>query len=188
MHSAITLESTPDRPSVCNKVGPRQPRPLCGLRVALVPPLRGAYCSQNPDPPFGMMFETQKWKSIMSSSARRNYGNQSSRPPLRWANLKAPVTCTKCSVTWLQGDPALSLDCRGCGALAGEPCQRWGGGNEHVCPQRDDDAVWIGKLRPCESLTWDGRHQKPLRFQATSVGDGTLTPIRTGSPVSRFAA
>ena len=114
----------------------------------------------------------------------------SPRPPapMRWANVTDPLTCTRCGVTWMAGDPAITLPCRGCDAEPGQPCRRWAGGNENVCAQRDHDARQAGLLKECEALTWDGRHSKPLRLWASSVGGTVPDAIRTGTPVARFAA
>lgn len=53
-------------------------------------------------------------------------GNHWPRPakPTRWICTDEPVTCRRCHIEWLDGDPALSVECSGCGAEAGYPCQR----------------------------------------------------------------
>ena len=72
-----------------------------------------------------------------------------------------PVRCHRCAAEW-RTDPALLLACPSCQAPAGQPCQRATGGNSIPCTARDRAAVRGGLLDPCPSLTWDGRHAKPL--------------------------
>jgi len=72
-----------------------------------------------------------------------------------------PVQCLRCAAEW-PTDPALSLACPRCRAVAGEPCHRPLGGNENACIARDVLAMQGGLLSRCEALTWDGRHSKPL--------------------------
>lgn len=105
------------------------------------------------------------------------------RRPTRWICTSEPVQCHRCGMEWENGDPALTLPCTGCCADAGEPCQRRAGGNETVCIKRDRAAEVAGLLRPCERLTWDGRHTKPLRLFGTPLPH--MLPVLTGAPVSR---
>jgi len=86
----------------------------------------------------------------------------------------------------MSGDPAYDVACRGCGARPGTPCRRAEGGNERVCFQRDRDALREGLLPPCTGLSWDGRHDKPLRLSAAPIAEATK--IHTGAPVSRTFA
>ena len=72
-----------------------------------------------------------------------------------------PVQCLRCAAEW-PTDPALTLACPRCLAVAGEPCRRPLGGNENACIARDLLAMQAGLLDRCEALTWDGRHRKPL--------------------------
>jgi hypothetical protein len=72
-----------------------------------------------------------------------------------------PVQCLRCAAEW-PTDPALSLACPRCLAVAGEPCRRPLGGNENACIARDVLAMQAGRLSRCQALTWDGRHSKPL--------------------------
>ena len=115
-------------------------------------------------------------------------GNHWPRPakPTRWICTDEPVTCRRCHIEWLDGDPALSIECPGCCAEAGYPCQRPQGGNERVCFQRDRQAIRDGLLMPCEGLSWDGRHDK--RLMMTLHPYPHAIPIMSGAPVSRFSA
>ncbi len=79
------------------------------------------------------------------------------QPPL----ATGPVQCLRCAAEW-PTDPALTLDCPRCLAVAGEPCRRPLGGNENACIARDVLAMQGGLLSRCQALTWDGRHNKPL--------------------------
>ncbi|MFT9159468.1 MAG: hypothetical protein ABF491_03820 [Acetobacter sp.] len=106
--------------------------------------------------------------------------------PTRWASVDAPVVCRRCRHEWSDGDPAYGLSCRGCGAMAGQPCQRPEGGNERVCHQRDQDARRAGLLIRCDGLSWDGRHDKPLPLSASPLP--RTRPVLTGSPVARDLA
>ncbi len=72
-----------------------------------------------------------------------------------------PVQCLRCAAEW-PTDPALTLACPRCLAVAGEPCRRPHGGNENACIARDVLAMQGGLLSRCQALTWDGRHSKPL--------------------------
>ncbi|WP_264801949.1 hypothetical protein, partial [Acetobacter nitrogenifigens] len=94
--------------------------------------------------------------------------------------------CRRCRCEWDDGDPAYEVPCRGCGAETGSPCDRPGGGNERVCHQRDQDAIRAGLLAPCEGLSWDHRHDKPLPLFARPVPHGMR--VMTGAPVSRVFA
>jgi len=110
------------------------------------------------------------------------------RSPTRWVDTQAPVACRRCGEIWFHGDPALRMPCRACGARAGEPCRRRGGGNENVCGSRDQDAVRSGLLRPCDGLTWDGRHTKPLDLSASPIpGSLHCQSVRSGSPAGGIA-
>ncbi|QDH26077.1 hypothetical protein D5366_11745 (plasmid) [Neokomagataea tanensis] len=113
--------------------------------------------------------------------------NRPVRVPQRWTDTFAPLSCRRCSAVWEEGDPALRVPCRGCGAGPSEPCRRSKGGNERVCACRDEDAVRLGMLEPCEGLTWDGRHEKPLRLRAEPVPSALMCrAVRTGAPISRW--
>ena len=105
--------------------------------------------------------------------------------PTRWICTDEPVTCRRCHMEWSDGDPALSLACRGCGAKAGSPCQRPQGGNERVCFQRDRDALAERLMLPCDGLSWDGRHDKPLKLSLNPLPQAI--PILSGAPESRFS-
>jgi hypothetical protein len=109
------------------------------------------------------------------------------RAPSRWACVDAPVTCRRCHHEWPAGDPAYQMACRGCGALPGQPCCRPEGGNERVCFQRDQDARRAGLLIPCEGLSWDGRHDKPLRLSLSRSPDARAV-LSGAPPARRFAA
>ncbi|WP_068173747.1 hypothetical protein [Neokomagataea thailandica] len=102
--------------------------------------------------------------------------NRPVRVPQRWTDTFAPLSCRRCSAVWEEGDPALRVPCRGCGAGPSEPCRRAKGGNERVCACRDEDAVRLGMLEPCEGLTWDGRHEKPLHRPCCKVQFGSPGP------------
>ena len=92
-----------------------------------------------------------------------------------------PVQCRRCAAEW-PTDPALSLDCPRCSARAGQPCCRPGGGNENACIARDVLAMRGGLLSECPSLTWDGRHSKPLPLACTGM-PGTPAPLPDVQPV-----
>ncbi len=92
-----------------------------------------------------------------------------------------PVQCRRCAAEW-PADPALSLDCPRCSARAGQPCCRPGGGNENACIARDVLAMRGGLLSECPSLTWDGRHSKPLPLACTGM-PGTPAPLPDVQPV-----
>ncbi len=79
-----------------------------------------------------------------------------------------PVQCLRCAAEW-PTDPALTLACPRCLAVVGEPCRRPHGGNENACIARDVLAMQGGLLSRCQTLTWDGRHSKPLPLACTIV-------------------
>jgi len=87
-------------------------------------------------------------------------------------------------MVWQSGDPALTLFCRGCDAVAGAPCQRRQGGNERVCHQRDADALRLHLMAPCDALSWDRRHDKPAPLHDLPV-PGSIS-VLSGAPASKF--
>ncbi|QEO18958.1 hypothetical protein FLP30_13920 (plasmid) [Acetobacter vaccinii] len=105
----------------------------------------------------------------------------------RWACVGDPVTCRRCHHEWPAGDPTYQLACRGCGALSRHPCCRPEGGNERVCFLRDQDARRSGLLIPCEGLSWDGRHDKPLTLSLSRSTDARAV-LSGAPPARRFAA
>ncbi|MBB2157916.1 hypothetical protein HLH33_16680 [Gluconacetobacter diazotrophicus] len=107
---------------------------------------------------------------------------RSTRRPTRWSCTSERVTCRRCNHVWEDGDPAYRIACRGCDAAIGSPCRRPRGGNERVCHQRDTDALRQGLFEPCEGLSWDGRHDKPLPLYGGPVA--RACPVITGSPVN----
>ncbi|MBO1360267.1 hypothetical protein J2D73_10760 [Acetobacter sacchari] len=116
-------------------------------------------------------------------AARLTLSSARPTPPVRWACTSAAVSCRRCHHEWDDGDPAYALPCRGCGADTASPCERPGGGNERACHQRDQDATRAGLLEPCEGLSWDRRHDKPLPLFTRPVPQGAR--VRTGAPPSR---
>lgn len=109
--------------------------------------------------------------------------DQAHRIPVRWIVPTAEVSCSRCGEEWIGGDPALSFSCRSCGVTPGKPCIRRGGGNEHVCAERDLEAERAGRLSVCPALSWTNRHSKPQPFLCTSHPPIGALPIRTASPV-----
>ncbi len=107
--------------------------------------------------------------------------------PSRWACVSDPVTCRRCHHEWPDGDPAYQMVCRGCGAPPGRPCCRPEGGNERVCFQRDQDARRAGLLISCEGLSWDGRHDKPMKL-SLSRSLGACAVLSGAPPARRIAA
>lgn len=121
----------------------------------------------------------------MSNVSFRSSAVGPRRPaPVRWACTTGPVSCRRCYAAFEEGDPAYRVVCRGCGAAAGAPCRRPRGGNERVCHQRDTDAIGMGLLDPCDGLSWDGRHDKPLPLYAVRVA--RACQVITGSPVTAY--
>ena len=119
----------------------------------------------------------------MSNVSFRPSGAGPRRPaPIRWACTSGPVPCRRCYAAFEEGDPAYRVACRGCAAPAGVPCRRPRGGNERVCHQRDTDAIGMGLLDPCDGLSWDGRHDKPLPLFAAPVANACR--VVTGSPAN----
>ncbi|GBQ91067.1 hypothetical protein [Asaia krungthepensis] len=104
--------------------------------------------------------------------------------PVRWSCTSESVTCRRCHHEWDDGDPAYRFACPDCNATPGNPCQRSAGGNERVCPGRDRVAQAAKLLGPCEGLSWDGRHDKPLPLRASRTNPAWQL-VRTGSPVAR---